>query len=209
VIRTTGPPERRYRSQGRRTAHACANDCSRLLAALSSAFQLTLASDDERKRRQRLLVFDGCGTRVRRPRLRRLTRQNVRARPDVAIVIHHVFDGELDAVYIKAIAVELNNEADVGRAAWTSWRAGPRNEKWQVEHQISIVTGGHGPWRICTATRYATEVRREFGESDRRVVGHEPADLFSAAGAAEARFLCCVITLATGDMPGDIGVSDR
>jgi nitroimidazol reductase NimA-like FMN-containing flavoprotein (pyridoxamine 5'-phosphate oxidase superfamily) len=98
---------------------------------------------------------------------------NLRARPEVAIVIHHGFDGRMDAVYITATAVELHDEADV-RAGMAVMASRPHSEKWAID-DIAVVTDD-GPWRIYKATRRSTQTRREFEKRGRTIAGREPAD---------------------------------
>jgi len=98
---------------------------------------------------------------------------NVRDRQDVAIVIHDSVTGVVDAVYIRATAAELKEEAEVRHGMDVMARR-EQAEKWRIE-DVSEVTGD-GPWRIYKAVRKKTEVRVERAKGGRTVVGREDAD---------------------------------
>ena len=99
---------------------------------------------------------------------------NVRARPEVAIVIYEV-GPPVDAVYVEAEAVQLDGEDDVRRGIEV---IGRRNhlqpDRWRIEG-IGDVTG-EGPWRIYRAARRSTYVRAATEVGGKPVVTREPAD---------------------------------
>jgi nitroimidazol reductase NimA-like FMN-containing flavoprotein (pyridoxamine 5'-phosphate oxidase superfamily) len=98
---------------------------------------------------------------------------NIRERPEVAIVIHGTCFGKVDAVYIKATAVELSDEGDV-RDGMKVLARRPQIPKWTID-DIAVVTGS-GPWRIYKATRESTETRIEREKQKKPVVSREAAD---------------------------------
>jgi hypothetical protein len=100
-------------------------------------------------------------------------------RPSVAIVIYDSPPKEVDAVYISAQAVELNDKDEV-EAGIAVMR---RRDDWQPEHwrirDISVVTSD-GPWRIYRALPQTIEVRLPGEERDERIVTREDADFRSS-----------------------------
>jgi nitroimidazol reductase NimA-like FMN-containing flavoprotein (pyridoxamine 5'-phosphate oxidase superfamily) len=98
---------------------------------------------------------------------------NVRRRPGVTIVIHDVVDGQTDAVYIEADAVELNDEAAV-REGMDVMARRDQLPKWKID---ALGEGTRdGPWRIYRATRKSTWVRDEGVKHGKAIVGRTPAD---------------------------------
>src|SRR3954465_7268138 len=83
---------------------------------------------------------------------------NVRETGVVAIVVHDVMDGETDAVYIEATAVELDDAAAVREGMEVMARRDDlQPAHWRIE-DIADVTG-EGPWRVYKATRESTWLR--------------------------------------------------
>ena len=108
--------------------------------------------------------------------------ENVRNNPAVAIVIHHAERNEpVDAVYIAAQAVELNDPDDVTRGMEIMGRRDDLQPEWWRIDGISDVTGS-GPWRIYRAAPQTIEVRKQIEVAGKRVVTREPAD-FRTSGS--------------------------
>jgi nitroimidazol reductase NimA-like FMN-containing flavoprotein (pyridoxamine 5'-phosphate oxidase superfamily) len=100
---------------------------------------------------------------------------NVRDTAAVAIVIHDEVDGQTDAVYIEATAVELNDEAAVRRGIDVmARRDGLQLAHWRID-DIGEVTG-EGSWRVYKAIRESTWVRDVGIKSSQTVVGRKLAD---------------------------------
>jgi nitroimidazol reductase NimA-like FMN-containing flavoprotein (pyridoxamine 5'-phosphate oxidase superfamily) len=104
---------------------------------------------------------------------------NVREHPPVAIVVYDEPPKDVEAVYISARAVELNDSDEV-RYGIEIMR---RRDDWQPEHwrikDISVVTGD-GPWRIYRASPETVEVRFAREERGERIVTREEADFRSS-----------------------------
>lgn len=98
---------------------------------------------------------------------------NVRVRPQITIVIYRAEEGDVDAVYIRARAVELNDEADVSAGMEVMARR-PQPEPWRIGDISDVM--GNGPWRIYRAARQRTEVRARQTKSGKPVVVREGAD---------------------------------
>jgi nitroimidazol reductase NimA-like FMN-containing flavoprotein (pyridoxamine 5'-phosphate oxidase superfamily) len=98
---------------------------------------------------------------------------NVRDRPDVSIVIYELDDGVVDAVYVRAIAAELNEETEV-RLGIDVMALREQPEKWRIT-DVSDVTGD-GPWRIYRAIRQSTQVRVQRTKQGKPVVERVDAD---------------------------------
>jgi hypothetical protein len=101
---------------------------------------------------------------------------NVRETGTVAIAIHDQVDGQTDAVYIEATAIELNDKDAVAEGMDVMAR---RDElqpaHWRINH-ITDVTG-NGPWRVYKATRESISVREMSMKGNKTVVGRMPVDL--------------------------------
>ena len=103
---------------------------------------------------------------------------NVRDHPPVAIVIFET-DPEVEAVYISALAVELNDPKEVrGGIELMRRRDDSQPEHWRIK-DISVVTGD-GPWRIYRASPNTIEVRLARKERGERIVTREDADFRSS-----------------------------
>jgi nitroimidazol reductase NimA-like FMN-containing flavoprotein (pyridoxamine 5'-phosphate oxidase superfamily) len=103
---------------------------------------------------------------------------NIRGHSAVAIVVYDAPPKEVDAVYISAQAVELNDPKEV-EAAIEIMR---RRDDWQPAHwrikDISVISGD-GPWRIYRATPQTIEVRLPREERGERIITREDADFRS------------------------------
>lgn len=105
---------------------------------------------------------------------------NIRRNSAVAIVIYHSAPRErVDAVYLAAQAVELNDPVEVGRGIEIMARRNDLQPEWWRINSISDVTDG-GPWRIYRACPQTIEVRRQIEVAGKRVVTREPADFRSS-----------------------------
>ena len=103
---------------------------------------------------------------------------NVRDHPPVAIVIFET-DPEVEAVYISALAVELNDPEEVTAGIEIMRRRDDSQpEHWRIK-DISVVTGD-GPWRIYRASHNTIEVRLAREERGERIVTREDADFRSS-----------------------------
>lgn len=100
---------------------------------------------------------------------------HVRSNGAVALVIHDTVDGRVDAVYVDASAIELDDEDSVteGMRVMAS-RDDLQPPYWRIG-DIGDVTGS-GPWRIYRATRESTWVRDRGERLGKPVVGRVPAD---------------------------------
>jgi nitroimidazol reductase NimA-like FMN-containing flavoprotein (pyridoxamine 5'-phosphate oxidase superfamily) len=96
---------------------------------------------------------------------------NLRVNPRVAIVI---FDtGPVDAVYISARAVEINDINQAIRAT-EIMRSKAQPPRWVIDDLAVVVDDG--PWRIYRATPETIEVRAETIKGGKPVVIREDAD---------------------------------
>lgn len=103
---------------------------------------------------------------------------NVREHSEVAIVIYET-DPEVDAVYISANAVELEDPDEVSAGIDVMRRRDDdQPPHWRIK-DISVVTGD-GPWRIYHASPRTIEVRLPRTERGERIVTREDADFRSS-----------------------------
>ena len=94
----------------------------------------------------------------------------------VSIVVHGRLDGAVDAVYLEALAVELNEEAEVREGiAVIALRNDRQPRSWWIDG-IEDVTG-EGPWRVYRATPKAAWVREMRTKGGKRIAGRTPVVL--------------------------------
>lgn len=96
---------------------------------------------------------------------------NVRSNDRVAIAIFET--DPVDAVYISARAVEINDIDDATRAV-EIMRRKEQPDRWVIDDVAVVVDDG--PWRIYRATPETIEVRAETQKGGKPVVIREDAD---------------------------------
>lgn len=99
---------------------------------------------------------------------------NVRSNARVAMVIFET--DPVDAVYISARAVEINDIDEATRAA-DVMRSKAQPDRWVIDEIATVVDDG--PWRIYRATPETIEVRAETKKGGKPVVIREDADFRS------------------------------
>ena len=97
--------------------------------------------------------------------------ENIRKRPDVAIVVF--VDDPSDGVFVDARAAELDDEAEIRRAI--DLLARPQPSKFKVKRPDDVT--GDASWRIYKATRGETTVLTDSTENGQAVTIRRPVSL--------------------------------
>jgi nitroimidazol reductase NimA-like FMN-containing flavoprotein (pyridoxamine 5'-phosphate oxidase superfamily) len=100
---------------------------------------------------------------------------NIRTTSVVAIVIYQT--NPVDAIYLTARAVELNNVSDIEQAMRVLKRKA-QPDRWVVRQVADVICDS--PWRIYRAAVDRVEVRAEAIKGGKAVVVREMADAWAA-----------------------------